>query len=604
MTTRAASIPLSEGPSVEGLSLIHSCSEAILRSNVRPILFITCVIAGILASTPLAIGAEQEPPDHVGGLVRIDTYDHTTVSIDVFVRDGDDNPVTGLKREQFHLFQNDSEVPISNFTVFSQAVFDPHSPESALGVDIKAGDQARLDEAKPIYIILFIDNQFLRYSDRNRVLQALRGSVEEIMRGPVQIMVANRQEKLEIVQPFTDDPRAIKDALRLLRMEKARLDDRDEEHQRIEREIQRAEKNKSHTRSGREQEISDLFTKLQVFVEEEGYHLEQSLSAIQKTTSALTGVTGRKYLVYVSNGLPLGLGKDLFHQFAGLDARTNRAALDLPYNRKRHYDSLAAAANAQEITIYTIDATGTYSSTPGIGDSESRRSTAAGAIDRDNHQMSLRLLAENTGGLAVANSDDFAAGLDRIRADFLTFYSIGYDIDSCGSDTVHHIEIKLDDSPNYKTRYRRTFVEKSMQSRVQDDVTAGLFFDVGENPMGIEVTTAAQIKVTEKQWQQPLTVFLPVPSLTMIREGDEYVGRSILFVATRDLDDNSTDMQRQVHDFRLPVDQYEARKTDRFPIFLRLLLNSGHHRIVVGLLDEQTNQISIQRIKTTSPDED
>ncbi len=578
--------------------------EAILRLKVRPSIFVTFLIAGGLASTPLAVGAEPETPDQVGGLARIDTYDHTTVSIDVFVRDGDDNPVTGLKREQFRLFQNDSEVPISNFAVFTRAVFDPHSPESASAGDVEAGDQASLDEAKPIYIIVFIDNQFLRFSDRNRVLQSLRNSIEEIMRGPVQIMVASRQAKLEIVQPFTDDPRAVIDALRLLRMEEARLDDRDDAHQRIEREIHRAEKNKSHTRSGREQEISDLFTKLRVFVDEEGYHLEETLSAIRKTTSALTGVTGRKYLVYVSNGLPLGLGKDLFHQFAGLDARTNRAALDLPYNRKRRYDSLAAAANAQEITIYTIDATGTYSSTPGIGDSESRRSTAAGALDRDNHQMSLKLLAENTGGLAVANSDDFAAGLDRIRADFLTFYSIGYDIDSSGSDTVHHIEIKLDEHPNYKTRYRRTFVEKSMQSRVQDDVTAGLFFDVGENPLGIEVTTAAQIKVTEKQWQQPLTVFLPVPSLTMTREEDEYVGRAILFVGTRDLDDNSTDMQRQIHDFRLPVDQYEERKTDRFPIFLRLLLNSGHHRIVVGVLDEKTNQTSIQRVETTSPDED
>ncbi len=559
------------------------------------------LIAGGLTSIPVVLDAEQETPDQVGGLARIDTYDHTTVSIDVFVRDGDGNPVTGLKREQFRLFQNGTEMPISNFAVFTQAVFDPHASQSASAGDVEAGGQARLDEARPIYIILFIDNQFLRFSDRNRVLQSLRNSVEGIMRGPVQIMVASRHNKLEILQPFTDDPRAVIDALRLLRMEEARLDDRDEEHQRIEREIHRAEKNKSHTRSGRDQEISDLFTKLRVFVQEEGYHLEESLSAIRKTTSALTGVTGRKYLVYVSNGLPLGLGKDLFHQFAGLDARTNRAALDLPYNRKRRYDTLAAAANAQEITIYTIDATGTYSSTPGIGDSESRRSTAAAAIDRDNHQMSLKLLAENTGGLAVANSDDFAAGLDRIRGDFLTFYSIGYDIDSSGTDTVHQIEVKLNLATNYTTRYRRTFVEKSIQSKVQDEVTAGLFFDVGENPLGIEVTTSSQVKVTEKQWQQPLNVLLPVPSLTMTREGDEYVGRAILFVATRNLDNNSTDMQRQVHDFRLPVDQYEERKTNRFPIFLRLLLNSGKHRIVVGLLDEKTNQTSIQRVETTSP---
>ena len=37
--------------------------------------------------------------------------------------------------------------------------------------------------------------------------------------------------------------------------------------------------------------------------------------------TALTGISGRKHLVYVSSGLPMALGADLLHQFEALQAR-------------------------------------------------------------------------------------------------------------------------------------------------------------------------------------------------------------------------------------------------------------------------------------------
>ena len=112
----------------------------------------------------------------------------------------------------------------------------------------------------------------------------------------------------------------------------------------------------------------------------------------------------------------------------------------------------------------------------------------------------------------------------------------------------------------------------------------------------------AQEKVTETQWLQPLTVFLPVTSLAMSRDGDEYAGQVVLFVALRNTEGSEADVQRQTHDFRLPVHEYEQRKDDRFTILLRLLLASGQHDIVVGLLDQKTHQTSYQKLETTSPD--
>ena len=576
-----------------------------MRLGTRLGMFVVLAVAGVMASTPLGFGADQDHSEQIGGLRYVDEYDHTTVTIDVFVRGRNGNPVTGLERGQFRLFQDGSEVAISNFTAFTQGSFGQKSPDPMAALPGEAEDRdgsATDDEAQPIYIILFIDNQYLRYSDRNEVLRPLRSFCDQVLGGPVQIMVVSYQQSIEIVQPFTDDPRAVRDALRFLRMAEAAGDERDEEHQKVQREIRRAEKEKDRGRAVRGQTLSEVYTKIHTFAEEEEVLLEDTLSAIRDTATALTGINGRKHLIYVSNGLPLVVAKDLLHEFAGLDTRKTEATLAMPYNKRRSYDALAATVNARDVTIHTIDATGSSNPAARIGDSSSSRSASAIVIARRNRQEPLRLLAENTGGLAVMNIDDFEAGLDRIRADLLTYYSIGYEIDSSGSDTVHHIEVKLDNESEYETRYRPTFVERSMLSRVQDEVTAGLFFDVGDNPLGIEVTPGAQVRATESQWLQPLTVFLPVTSLAMTPDGDDYVGQVVLFVAMRDLEGSNTDVQRQIHDFRIPADEYEQRKDDRFTISLRLLLASGRHTIVVGLLDEKTHQTSYQKVQATSPD--
>ena len=45
---------------------------------------------------------------------------------------------------------------------------------------------------------------------------------------------------------------------------------------------------------------------------------------------------------------------------------------------------------------------------------------------RQNMQGPIRMMAEETGGKATVNSNDWKAGLDDIAADFSNYYSIGF----------------------------------------------------------------------------------------------------------------------------------------------------------------------------------
>ena len=88
----------------------------------------------------------------------------------------------------------------------------------------------------------------------------------------------------------------------------------------------------------------------------------------------------------------------------------------------RELAELTRAANRANATFYTIDPQGLVAS-PDIDDQ-------VDAAEWQNHlretQNSLRVLAEQTGGIAVVNQNDFDKALKRIDAETSDYYVLGY----------------------------------------------------------------------------------------------------------------------------------------------------------------------------------
>ena len=197
---------------------------------------------------------------------------------------------------------------------------------------------------------------------------------------------------------------------------------------------------------------------------------------------------------------------------------------------------------------------------------------------------------------------DRSAACDRLRTDILTYYSLGFNFAGSAADKVHLIDVQLALEQEHQLRYRRTLVEKSLPSRVQDDVTSALIRDVPGNQMGIKISPGAWVQMTSDQWMLPLVVSVPVQSVALTVEGEDYVGSVLLFLATRDFQGHKTDMVRKQHELRVPISEYEHRRRGFFDLNHRLLLSSGGHHVAVGVLDETTNTVSYDKAKTGSPD--
>jgi len=574
---------------------------------------IVCVLAAG-SSDAREIDREQV----LGGLSFIDQVEVTVVNIDVFVRDRDGRPVTGLEKGDFRLVQDGIEREISHFAAYSEDVLGklagpgPGAEPEAQPQPAEVGDDAggtRTEPAttavtpvEPVFIVLYVDNENLRPHDRNRVLAQIRRFIRGVMKPHVRIMVVSAARSATIVQPMTDDPKAVEDALRsLVRSYGARVDD-DRDRGRIIHDLQELPVDAASGGSRQSRAAArELEERIRVYGEELAIELGSSTGALREVLTTLAGLQGRKVLVHVSNGLPAVPARDLIDWYGDVNQRASTLPLLARFNRRYLFEALASSANAQGVTFYTIDATGLGGDAPSSAEYLRPVDPLYAGLYSLNHQEPLLLLAERTGGRALVGSNDVAGMLDSLRDDLFTYYSIGHTLPTTGADTVHRIEVEIPGHPEFEVIYRRTLVEKSLETQVQDTVVSGLMLALDDNPMGLELRAGTTAATAEDRWLLPIELSLPIESVAMLPERDEVVGRVVVFVANRDSEGRQSDVQRRQFELRMPVADYQRRQNERYVAEFDLLLNAGEHRVVVGTLDPVTRQASFVSLSRTVP---
>jgi len=575
--------------------------EVHVRRWVAFLLVLVWCTAGGLAEDPQPTPTPESPTAYLFE----DEYEFTLVNLDVFVRDAEGRAVEGLEVDDFRVYQDGQEMQVTNFAVLDEERFEHvfgDGDRTLPGVGRAAeeetpGDLSRA-EIRPIHCVIYVDNENLRPLQRNRVLRQVRTWVDETMRPPMRVMVMSHAKNLKVVEPFTSDPQVVKAALRSLRRHTGGLTERDSTRRdliEMMRDAQNEEKRMegASTRSGQMSQLrARMYRLVTGFADDEANTVRFSLAALREMVNMVAGMPGRKIVLYVSDGMPMVPGRDLVHEYAMTFQDSRIMSVIHRYEFTRDFRSLVTFAASQGVTLYTVETQGLQSRSGMDVESQYAPDVTTSTIGAHNYQDSLRYLADNTGGLAIVNTNDVSDGLQRIRKDLFTYYSLGYRLASSGADKVHRVRIECPKHPEYDLRYRDRFVEKSRESRVQDKVMTSLVFDVEHNPMDVRVETGRPAPATSERWTVPLEVSVPIRNVALIPEGEDYVGRLVLFVAARDTEGRQSDLQRQEHEIRLPAEKVDESRTQRFSIRVPLLMRSGAFRISVGLLDQVTHESS------------
>jgi VWFA-related protein len=408
----------------------------------------------IVAVGPTAAGQEVEKEEAVGGLAFVDEIQVTVVNIDVFVRDRDGKPVLGLSERDFRLRQDGTERRLSHFAAYTQQVISEimaareeeamSGPAAGPAGVVTEEAEGPADLIQPVHIVLYVDNENLRPFDRNRVLSQVRRFVSEVMQPHVQVMVISVQRSPKIVQGFTDDPRAVKDALKSLTKVYGARTDWDRNRGRIIHDMQSMMESTPNQGARADQnEAINLEDRIRSYADEMALELNYSLNSLREVLTTLAGLPGRRVLVHISSGLPAVPARDLINWYGELYQRTSTLPMLARFNRRQVYNALASSANAQGVTFYTIDASGLAGASSVSAEHSRPVDPMITSIHVINYQEPLLVIAEKTGGRAIVDSNDITELLEEMRDDLFTYYSLGYTL----SSTHHGREIARDPGP-------------------------------------------------------------------------------------------------------------------------------------------------------------
>ncbi len=554
------------------------------------------LLAALLGVGSLVVGQEQEADDGdsirpIGGLAFVDELEVTVVNVVAYVTDKQGSAVTNLTKDDFRILHDGEERPISNFQLYTEDfIRSYYQAEEAvpLGPTPSAEQAAQpLTAIQPVWVMILVDNDNLRPLDRNRVLGQLRTFVRENTRPPVQMMVACTNRALKIEQEFTDDSTEILGALEGLKMTTGGRTSRDSARTDVYDEIDRFTEAQSSSAQGSLQQARGLAIS---FAEEELNDLQFTLGAIREAVNMLAGLPGKKTILHLSNGLPMTPGLDLFYALSTAYNEPGMVTEGMRYAQTRQFESLVKNANAQGVAFYTVGAGGLENITMGSAEHNTPRDTVAASMEHDNYIDTLRFMADETGGVAIVNANDIRPRLDRVEQDFYSYYSLGYNLQMSGTDKVHQVKLTLPDHPDYDIRYQRRFVEKALESRVQDKVLTGLVIPLEDNPLEITLETGDQAPASADRWTVPFKLSFPLANIALLPEGGDYVGRVSLFIAARDTEGKQSDLVRQEHEVRVAAADYEQAQRQRFTIKASLLMETGSFKVSFALLDQTTRQ--------------
>ena len=556
------------------------------------------LLAALLGGGTLLVGQEQEADDHdsirpIGGLAFVDELEVTVVNVVAYVTDKEGAAVTNLTRDDFRILHDGEERPISNFQLYTEELIRTYyqaeeGPPLAPAPEPEAEAEASpLTAIQPVWVMILVDNDNLQPLDRNRVLGQLRTFIRENTEPPVQMMVACTNRALKIEQEFTDDSSEILGALEGLKMTTGGRTSRDSAREEVYDEIDRFTQSQSSSGQSSLQQARGLAVS---FAEEELNGLQFTLGAIREAVNLLAGLPGKKMILHVSNGLPMTPGVDLFYALSSAYNEPGMVTEGMRYTQTRQFESLVKNANAQGVALYTIGAGGLENVSMGSAEHHAPRDTVAASMEHDNYIDTLRFIAEETGGVAIVNANDIRPRLDRVEQDFYSYYSLGYNLQMSGIDKVHQIKLTLPGHPDYDIRYQRRFVEKALESRIQDKVLTGLVIPLDDNLLGIELSTGDQAPASADRWTVPFKLSFPLANIALLPEGGDYVGRVSLFIAARDTEGKQSDLVRQEHEVRVAAADYEDAQRQRFTIKASLLMEVGSFKVSFALLDQTTRQ--------------
>jgi VWFA-related protein len=376
------------------------------------------------------------------------------LEIEATVLDRQGQPVDTLTREDFLVTLDGRPAEITNFSLISGGLSVEHTP---YGVSSTATRQEPIP--LPTRIIIIFDDMHLHPPAKQHAIAGLRDYISQSMDASTSATIVTWAMSLRSrVKPTTD--RAL-----LLRGLDA-----------IAREQPHGMAVDAERRSfSRLCELSTAACGAAApqYAESQATDAERTLNALREVIESAGGLDGRKIVFFISEGLPMRPGLELFTRARGFRGDYLGA---LQQSKNGELRALAHAAQNAGVVFNTID--------PSIG------LGAASLVDaytidakqiRDNARRTGELLAHETGGHLVADQNDLHHALDKLDDQLSTFYSLAVRAPERSDEAKVHVRLRGHDELRIFTATRRSLTTR--EESVASAVRAQLYERRESNPL-------------------------------------------------------------------------------------------------------------------------
>jgi VWFA-related protein len=614
--------------------------------NLKTQILYPLFAVSLVCSSPLAGGEKPKPqPPSASSLTTFgEVLDVNVVNVDVYATDKSGKRVSDLRKGDFEVLEDGKRVAISNFVPARLPA--AASPEKPLGPEVSgvSGASAPAPEAPtaasdPWNLIVYVDNSNIRPSHRTRALDQVREFLARSLSPGDRVMLVSSDLVVKVWQPFTSDTAALDTGLKAIEKVAAHGPEID------------LDRKTAFDTMMSIQEISlndpdpvpcplNILEPVRNFAGSRRSEVLRSLGALTLLVNSLSGVPGRKAVLHVSDGIPAVPGEELFQfllelcggggtsgigqqaqapsQFAGGDKpkpiqsqqdRLNPLAIydtrdwgprayqaasqAVPdaqaYSVAKELAALVAHANAHQVTLYTLQASGvsgTEASDPSFGPGERLlQFPSIGSIQRASLQESLQTLAEGTGGRAILNANDLRPELAGLREDFSTFYALGYSPGHNGDGKEHRIEVRVK-RPGVRLRYRVSYRDKPVIEKAVDRTLAALLYGIEDNPLQVTVEIGEQVPGPAGSVAVPIRLRIPLHKLAILNRDESFEGSLRLLVTTRSADGHSSPLRQVAVPIKIPRKEVLSALGQSYLYTLTLQLPPGTHQVAVGVRDE------------------
>jgi len=570
-----------------------------------------------------------------------------TVNVEVHVTDKNGKPVTGLQRGDFTLLEDGKPMMIANFdAMVHQAAALPALPATTTVPTSPGGAQIAVappPERDAASWVIFVDDVFIHPVHRTRVLRQLRAFIDSELTTGDQVMLATYDHGLHIRLPFSSDRAALARALDAMERLAGNGNELDRaRHEALQRLLQELDPlglggdkpEKTQRGAGRGKEEQDdagggggsspqcpanVSEPVKTYAAAVRHEVLSSVGALTVLVNSLSGIPGRKVLLHVSDGIPLTPGEDLFqvlYQICGGGAATSglsgmrvfggsgsvlsagyqggQAALDAQaFSTAKEWTTFTAHANAQRVTLYTLQASGAEAAGAGADMGPEDRALTlpeVASIESSNRQQPLSAMASDTGGKAIFWANDIRPELIHIQEDLATYYSLGFNPAHSGDGREHRITVKVK-HPGVTVRYRQSYRDKPALERAVDRTLASLYYGYQDNPLDVEIEVGDMAPDGKGNWAVPFRLRIPLYKVTMLQTAASFEGKVRLLIASQ-TDGKKTPLRQVAVPIKIPRLSALTALGQYYQYEVNLTLEPGEQNVAIAVRDEASTTTS------------